>query len=155
MSRMFIVDGKSMKTWNVFVGCKFDCTYCNARKLALTRLKHIPRYKNGFEPHLVESELSKKFKPGDFIFCAYMGDLSFASYPDMVVIFNRIIDFPQTKFLLQTKNQQPVHHVCPLLSLEALAAKDILRDYKAVFDLRFLREVEANPFPLKLYLFLW
>jgi len=104
MSRMFIVDGKSMKTWNVWVGCKFNCTYCNARKLALTRLKHIPRYKNGFEPHLVESELSKKFKPGDFIFCAYMGDLSFASYPDMVVIFNRIIQFPETRFLLQSKD---------------------------------------------------
>ena len=101
MSRMF----KSIdKTWNVFVGCNFDCTYCNARKAALTRFKHIPRYKDGFKPHLVESELHRKFKPGQFIFVAYMGDIAFAIYPDMVTIFNRIIQFPETRFLLQSKD---------------------------------------------------
>lgn len=106
MSRMF----KSIdQTWNVFVGCLFDCTYCNARRLALTRLKHNPRYKDGFKPHLVESELKRTFQPGQFIFVAYMGDISFATYPDMVVIFNRIIHFPETRFLIQSKDPGRFH----------------------------------------------
>jgi len=101
MSRMF----KSIdKTWNVFVGCRFDCTYCNARKTALTRLKHLDRYKDGFKPHLVESELKKTFKPGEFIFVGYMGDISFAPRTDMELILFYIKKFPETDFLLCTKD---------------------------------------------------
>lgn len=100
MSRMF----KSIDdTWNVFVGCLFECSYCNARKAALTRLRHIPRYKDGFKPHLVESELNRKFKPGQFIFVAYMRDIAFISDEDFLRILKRIIDFPHTSFLLQSK----------------------------------------------------
>jgi len=101
MSRMF----KSItRTWNVFVGCDFNCTYCNARKLALTRLKHLPRYKDGFKPHLVESELNRTFKPGEFIFVAYMGDISFCPAGDMSRIIARMVNFPETDFLLCSKD---------------------------------------------------
>jgi len=92
------------ETWNVFVGCKFDCTYCNARKAALTRLKHCPRYKDGFKPHLVESELKRTFKPGQFIFIAYMGDIAFCKVTDFALIIERVRAFPLTNFLLQTKD---------------------------------------------------
>lgn len=106
MSRMF----KSItRTWNVFVGCRFNCTYCSARKLALNRLRYSPRYKDGFNPHLVESELNKTFKPGEFIFIAYMGDISFAYIPDMGFILRRIIQYPETRFLLCTKNPRCFH----------------------------------------------
>ncbi len=101
MSRMF----KSIdRTWNVFVGCFFDCTYCNARKAALTRLRNIIRYEHGFSPHLVESELKKTFKPGEFIFVAYMGDIAWTVKKDVARILARIREFPQTNFLLQTKH---------------------------------------------------
>ncbi len=101
MSRMF----KSIdKTWNVFVGCEFECSYCNARKAALTRLKESPRYKDGFNPHLVESEFKQTFKAGQFIFVAYMSDISFASSEARLAILQRIQQFPQTRFLLQSKN---------------------------------------------------
>ena len=101
MSRMF----KSIdKTWNVFVGCRFECSYCNAKKAAETRFMHIPRYKDGFKPHPVEAELKRTFKPDQFIFVAYMGDIFFAAIPDIVAIRNRITKFPQTNFLLQSKN---------------------------------------------------
>lgn len=101
MSRMF----KSIdKTWNVFVGCRFDCTYCNARKTALTRLKHLDRYKDGFKPHLVESELKKTFKPGEFIFVSYMGDIAHASQYEFSQILSRIRQFPKTDFLLCSKS---------------------------------------------------
>lgn len=101
MSRMF----KSInRTWNVFVGCLFDCTYCCAKRLALTRLKHIARYKDGFPPHLVESELTKTFKPGEFIFVAFMGDIFWATFKEVETILSRIEQFPQTRFLIQTKD---------------------------------------------------
>ena len=103
MSRMF----KSItKTWNVFVGCEFHCVYCNARRLAETRLKHIPRYKDGFTPHLVNSELTKSFKSGEFIFVAYMGDIAFATREQFLRILARIREFPMTYFLLQSKSHE-------------------------------------------------
>lgn len=103
MSRMFkTID----QTWNVFVGCLFDCTYCNARKAAKTRFKHLDRYKNGFSPHLVKKELARKFQPGRFIFVAYMGDISFAAVEDIVLIRSRMLKFPETKFLLQSKDPE-------------------------------------------------
>jgi len=101
---MFQVGGKPMKTWNIHVGCDFHCTYCNARRLALTRLKNSPRYQDGFTPHLVEEELSKKFAPGDFVFVGYMGDISFASRPVIVDLTARISDQPEVNFLFCTKN---------------------------------------------------
>jgi len=101
MSKMF----KSIdKTWNVFVGCLFDCSYCNARKAATTRFKHLERYKDGFKPHLVESELKRTFKPGQFIFVAYMGDIAWATVSDIAQILARMRLFPATNFLLQTKS---------------------------------------------------
>lgn len=106
MSRMF----KSIdKTWNVFVGCRFDCSYCNAKKAAETRFKHLERYQNGFLPHLVEKELTKSFKPGEFIFVAYMGDIAFALQYEIEQILARIKCFPDTSFLLQTKNPGCFH----------------------------------------------
>lgn len=101
MSRMF----KSVdNTWNVFVGCRFNCSYCNARKAAETRFRHIPRYQDGFTPKLVEKELTRSFKPGQFIFVAYMGDISFATDEQLFRILLRIRQIPLTNFLLQTKN---------------------------------------------------
>ncbi len=106
MSRMF----KSItRTWNVFVGCRFNCTYCSARNLALTRLKDSPRYRWGFNPHLVVSELSKTFKPGEFIFVGYMGDISFALTGEINTILEKIKDNPETRFLLCTKNPNCFH----------------------------------------------
>lgn len=104
MSRMFLVSGKPMTTWNCFVGCNFQCSYCNARKAAETRFRHIPRYKDGFNPHLVESELNRSFKPGQFIFVAYMGDISFADHKDIEAILSIIRLYPKTDFLIQTKD---------------------------------------------------
>jgi len=92
------------RTWNCFVGCDFGCTYCSARRLAETRLRNSERYKDGFKPHLVESELNRKFKPREFIFVAYMGDIAFASGPDRKAILTRIRQFKKTKFLIQSKD---------------------------------------------------
>ena len=105
MTRMFVIDGKPMKTWNVFKGCCFECTYCNARKMAQTRLKDSPRYHDGFTPRLVTEELGRRFRPGQFIFVGYMGDISFATRDEVGFILAQTIEFfSETPFLLCSKN---------------------------------------------------
>ena len=104
MSRMFSVDGRTMKTWSVFSGCMYSCSYCNARQLALTRLKNVERYRDGFIPRFNPKELYRTFKPGDWVFVAYMGDISFAIRPEVINILERIREYPETAFLFCTKN---------------------------------------------------
>ncbi len=104
MSRMFSApDGQPMKTWNVFKGCFFECTYCSAKKLALTRLKNSPRYRDGFAPRLIVKELKRSFRPGEFIFVAYMGDIAYAGADVARLILERVARFPETSFLFCTK----------------------------------------------------
>ena len=107
-SRMFQVGGKPMRTWNCWVGCDYLCIYCNARKAALTRLRNSPRYKDGFNTHLVEKELNRKFKPGAFVFVGYQGDISFASRPIIVDLCCRITEQPEVDFLFCSKS--PLHY---------------------------------------------
>ena len=103
MSRMFLIDDKPMVTWPVFSGCDFDCTYCNARKAALTRFRHLERYRDGFTPRFHEKELRRRFKPGQFVFICYMGDIAFASRAQVISIIDRVREFPETSFLLISK----------------------------------------------------
>ncbi|KKM78278.1 hypothetical protein LCGC14_1361580 [marine sediment metagenome] len=114
MSRMFSVPtpegSKIMRTWNVHVGCDFLCTYCNARRTALTRLRNSPRYKDGFTPHLVRSEYKRRFKPGDFVFIGYMGDISFCSLPIIRDLCRVIWEQPEVNFLFCTKSPLHYHH---------------------------------------------
>lgn len=109
MNRMFLINGKPMKTWNIFVGCDYECTYCNARKAALTRFKHFDRYKDGFNPHLVEEELWKRFSPGQFVFIGYMGELSFASRQEVEIILQLVRCYPEVSFLFCVKNPACYH----------------------------------------------
>lgn len=104
MSRMFSVDGKPMRTWNIHVGCDFGCTYCSARKLALTRLRNCPRYQHGFNPHIVEEELDRVFHPGEWVFVGYMGELSFARRDEVNIILSHIKYYKDTIFLFCSKN---------------------------------------------------
>src|SRR3990167_1875162 len=98
--------GKMFKTitmtWNPFTGCKFDCSYCWARGLADGKLK--ASYPNGFLPTFHPERLKVKFKPDDFVFVSSMGDISFTGLEDYDKLDTVIQDFPETKFLLQTKH---------------------------------------------------
>jgi len=94
------------RTWNPVIGCQHNCSYCWARKLAREKLKHLPRYQEGFEPKLIEKELLKTFKPGEFVFVSSMGDLWGAWVPKewQSQILRKVAQFPNTIFLFQTKN---------------------------------------------------
>lgn len=109
MTRMF----KTItKTWNPYVGCLFECYRggCWARKLALEKLNHLPRYSDGFKPKLIEKELLKRFKPDEFVFVSDMGDISFATKEEILRILGRIREFPLTNFLIQSKNPWAFWH---------------------------------------------
>lgn len=90
-------------TWNPLGGaCPYECKYCWARKLAKDR--KMQKYLG--KPRLIETELKRKFKPDDFVFVQDMSDL-FAEgvdWSDRYAVFNHVGRFPQTKFLLLTKN---------------------------------------------------
>lgn len=95
-------------TWNPVTGCRHNCKYCWARKLAETKLKHLQRYQAGFIPLLHPYELLKKFKPRQFVFVCDMGDLFGAWVPTQwiaAVLFS-ISGSPDATFLLLTKNPE-------------------------------------------------
>jgi len=68
------------RTWNPVVGCEHYCDYCWARKLAETKLKNTERYKAGFKPRLIEKELARRFKPGEFVFVCVAPDTKVLSW---------------------------------------------------------------------------
>ena len=102
MSKMFTINGKRMKVWNLFTGCNFNCSYCWARKLAETKLKAF--YSNGFIPTTHPDRFNKRFKPDDFVFVSSMGDISFAPSIVLDAVIAVAKKCPETKFLLCTKN---------------------------------------------------
>ena len=104
MGKMFTYNGKRMVTWNPFTGCNFNCSYCWARKLAETKLK--ASYPEGFIPTTHPDRLNKRFKPDDFVFVCSMGDIAFAPSIVIEVIISTAQKYPETKFLLCTKDPE-------------------------------------------------
>ncbi len=99
-------------TWNPIVGCLHMCTYCWARRLAVTKLRHLPQYRDGFEkPKLVESAFRRRFRPGELVFVSDMGDMWGEWVPREWIL--RVLDytrrFPKTTFLYLTKNPARYH----------------------------------------------
>lgn len=95
-------------TWNPISGCLYNCEYCWARELALTKLKNSHRYARGFTPSLNERELRVKFGKGDLIFVSDMGDMFGDFIPDDWIkkVLDYIGKFPEADFLLMTKNPE-------------------------------------------------
>jgi len=93
------------ETWNPVTGCRHDCSYCWARRLALGRLRGTGRYRNGFEPRLNPEELRRRFSSG-VVFVSDMGDLFGEWVPAEWIraVIGHVSRFPGTLFLFMTKN---------------------------------------------------
>lgn len=103
IERMYEVKGKRVPTWNPFVGCGYNCSYCYARAIA-KRQKHRCLKCYDFVPHLHPERINKKFKQGETVFVCSMGDISFASFEQFNQILEVISYYPNTTFYIQSKN---------------------------------------------------
>jgi len=92
-------------TWNPIIGCRNNCPYCYARKIA-TRFTGTKMYPNGFSPTFFPERLRipyKKKKPCMFFVCS-MGELFGNPYSWVSQVFKIINKNPQHTFVILTKN---------------------------------------------------
>lgn len=105
----------SVKQWNPFVGCKFDCSYCvSSFQRQAKRQKQRCMQCYNYTPHTHEKRLEDylpKTKEGEFIFTCASGDISFCSTPFLKKIIKRIEEQPNKTFLLQSKNPNTFNRV--------------------------------------------
>lgn len=103
------------KIWNPVVGCKHNCKYCWARKLAETKLANCWPYNYVQSPErpykfygcwLNDQRLTQRFGEGDFVFVTDMGDLFGEWVPAEYIekVGTAIRNSPLAQFLLLTKN---------------------------------------------------
>jgi len=100
MTRMFKF---VKKTWNPFVGCRFNCSYCWARRMA--RRLRCEKCRE-FVPHFHPERLDKIPKSG-IVFVSDMGDISFAPDSVRVKVINaitRVQERYNVIFFFETKN---------------------------------------------------
>lgn len=113
----------SVKQWNVFVGCHFDCVYC--RKSFQAQMKRQkPKYDEDgnltrgcqmcydYYPHFHEERLSndwvkanfpKKTIGDEFIWCCSSSDIYFAKKGWIDKIIDKIRELEQYTFFFQSK----------------------------------------------------
>jgi protein gp37 len=93
-------------TWNPVTGCKRDCSYCYARRIA-ERFKGTKAWPNGFEPTFHPERLNQpaKCKTPSKIFVCSVADLFGSWIPRSWVhmVFEAIEAAPQHTFQLLTK----------------------------------------------------
>ena len=98
----------SVLQWNVFVGCRFDCIYCERSfKLQMKRQKHNCIKCYNYEPHFHPERLNRSLPmtSGDeFIWACSSGDITFAKPEWIQKVLDVIRRYPDRTFLLQTKN---------------------------------------------------
>lgn len=99
----------SKKQWNPFVGCLFDCPYCKLsfqaqlKRWAANNCQDCYNYK----PHFHENRLDDKMpvtRGLEFISCCLSGDISFAHAEWIEAIIEKIKEWHNRTFLIQTKN---------------------------------------------------
>lgn len=105
----------SLKQWNPFVGCGFDCTYCEASfKRQAKRQMHNCMKCYKYTPHTHSERLTIPIpttKGDEFIFTCASGDISFCPISFLKKIIKRIEGNPNKTFLIQSKNPKTFSRV--------------------------------------------
>lgn len=100
--------GDSVKQWNVFVGCYYDCFYCEKSfKAQMKRQKHNCKRCYDYIPHFHPERLNQslpKTKGDEFIWACSSSDINFAKREWIEAILKRIREMPDRTFLFQSKN---------------------------------------------------
>jgi DNA repair photolyase len=137
-------------TWNPISGCLFNCVYCWARDLALTKLKNTHRYSKGFTPSLNESEFSSRFSNGDLVFVSDMGDMFGEFIPENWVkqVLDHIRQFPEADFLFMTKNPKRYLDLLPFIPKNAILGATIETTNDEIVK---TDKVSAAPLPTERY----
>lgn len=139
----------SVKQWNPFVGCKFDCVYCKTSFQAQAkRQKHNCIKCYNFEPHFHPERLNQplpKTEYMQFIFTCSMGDISFCSTEDFEKIIERIRKEKDKTFLLQSKNPKTFERVeLPNNLIIGTTIESNYNTYKSEAPFTFQRYVDMN-----------
>lgn len=101
---------ENRKTINWFVGCKHDCVYCRPsfqRQMMRQKKRCLKCY--NYEPHAHLERLLKrppKTVGDEFVFFPSSGDLAFASPSQMQTAIEYAKHYPNTTFLMQSKNPE-------------------------------------------------
>ena len=105
----------SIKQWNPFMGCKFDCRPCESsfKRQAKRQKQNCMRCYN-FAPHTHPERLSAylpRTKAGEFIFTFASGDVSFCPTPFLKKVLKVIENKADRTFLIQSKNPKTFERV--------------------------------------------
>ena len=98
----------SVKQWNPFVGCKYDCLYCKSsfqRQAKRQKQNCMSCYR--YEPHEHPNRLDDSLPPtgpGEFIFTCANSDITFCTTEYLKKIIERIKREPKKTFVIQSKN---------------------------------------------------
>jgi len=105
MSRMFSF---ITRTWNPLGGrCPHSCVYCwSMGKRGLVNRYNMQKYQGG--PWLIEKELNRRFKPGEFVFVQDMSDLWAREVSSELIakVLDVVEASPHATFLFLTKNPE-------------------------------------------------
>jgi protein gp37 len=100
-------------TWNPVTGCKHDCPYCYARKIA-ERFKGGKAWPNGFAPTLHPERMNDPMrqKTPQTIFVCSMADLFGTWVPDgwIHTVFMAMLRAPQHRYIMLTKDPNRAGH---------------------------------------------
>jgi DNA repair photolyase len=138
------------RTWNPVTGCLYNCNYCWARNLAITKLQNSHRYLKGFKPSLNEAEFRSKFGKGDLVFVSDMGDLFGDFIPDKWIarVLDKISDSPEADFLLMTKNPQRYYDFLHCIPKNAILGVTIETNNDEIVQ---IDKVSTAPLPSERY----
>lgn len=105
----------AVKQWNVFKGCKFDCTYCESSfKRQAKRQMHLCQQCYDYEPHTHPERLEESLPRTNymqFIFTCASGDIAFCPTDYLERIIARIKKEPEKNFLIQSKDPKTFNRV--------------------------------------------